>query len=150
MPHGLSLRTALLLVGLAFGLTFAVQVLVGGGSSGQKPPAKRSAAARVADAPASAPDLQLAGAAVPALREPRQPRGHKRLDRKPVNKPTPAVRNPVGTAPEFTPTPAASVSPTPTAAPPAPPQVTPAPKPRAAPAPTSTPASGEFDTTGEP
>ena len=147
MPDGLSLRTTALLVALAFALAFGVQALLGGVSSAAKPAAKAS----VADAPGAAPELRLAATqTVPALREPRQPRRHKRLDPKPVHKPTPAVKNPVGTAPEFTPTPAASVSPTPTAAPPAPPHVTPAPKPRAAPAPTSTPASGEFDTTGEP
>ena len=147
MPDGLSLRTTALLVALAFALAFGVQALLGGVSSAAKPAAKAS----VADAPGAAPELRLAATqTVPALLEPRQPRRHKRLDRKPVNKPTPSVRNPAGTAPEFTPTPAASVSPTPTAAPPAPPHVTPAPKPRAAPAPTSPPASGEFDTTGEP
>jgi hypothetical protein len=148
MPDGLSLRTTALLVALAFGLTFAGQALLGGGSSAAKPPAKRIAAASVADAQGAAPNLRLvAAASVPALREPRQPRKRK------VHELKPAVRDQVSAAPEFTPTPvtpAASVSPTPTAAPryipPAPPHVTPAPKPTARP----TPSSGEFDTSGEP
>jgi hypothetical protein len=153
MPHSLTLRTIALLVALAFGLTFALQALLGEGSSAAKPAAKKSAAGFVADAPRAVPELRLVAAkAVPALREPRRP--HKpKVHRKRARKP--AVRK-VVSAPRVTPapmTPAPRVLPTPTAAPrsipPAPRLVTPKPAaPKATPAPTAPP-SGEFDTSGE-
>jgi hypothetical protein len=153
MPDGLSLRTTVLLVALAFGLTFAVQALLGGGSSAAKPAAKQRVSGFVADAPGATPDLRLVAAGtVPALRDPRKPEVHKR---KPARKKKRAVRKVVKAAPKFTPAPVmrAPVRPTPTAAPryipPAPRRSTPAPKP-AAPKPTPTPPSGDFDTSGEP
>jgi hypothetical protein len=156
MPGGLTLRSTAFLVALAFGLTFGIRVLFGGGSSAAEPSRTQSAARSAAEAPGAQPDLRLAAAgAVPALREPRLTR--KVHDRKRAHQPKPTVREPVDAPPEKTPaagTPAASVSPTPSAAPRdiprPPPDITPAPKPRATPAPSSTPASGEFDTSGEP
>ena len=148
MPNGLSLRTTALLVALAFALAFGVQALLGGVSSAAKPAAKAS----VADAPGAAPELRLAATrTVPALREPRQPRKHKRLDRKPVHKPTPAVRPRRARHPSSRRRPPRRSSPTPTARP------TRAPARHAGRAeaarrtrPHLSPASGEFDTTGEP
>ena len=68
MSDGLSLRTTVLLVALAFGLTFAVQALLGGGSSAATPAAaKQSASKVVADAPGAAPDLRLAAADRPGV-----------------------------------------------------------------------------------
>ena len=149
MPHSLTLRTTALLVTLAFGLTFALQALLGGGSPAARPAAKQSAAGFMADAPGAAPDLRLVAAnVVPALREPRHPRKPKVHHRKR------AVRR-VVRAPRVTPAPmtaAPRATPTPTAAPryipPAPRHVTPKPAPKATPAPTEPP-SGEFDTSGE-
>jgi outer membrane biosynthesis protein TonB len=160
MPARLSLRTAALLVALAFGLMFAVQALLGGGASAAKPAATTITGEVVADSPGAAPNLKLVAAGtVPALRQPRHP--HK--PRKPAAKPKPAVRKPVKAAPKPKPkpaavTPPAPVQPAPTATPryvpPAPQHVTPAPRPKPAapkptPAPTSTPQdSGAFDTSG--
>jgi hypothetical protein len=147
MPDGLSLRATILLVALAFGLTFAVQALLGGGSPAAKPAAKQSAARFVADTPGATPDLRLVAAAtVPALREPKQP--PKRKVRPP--KPTRSVRRFVKVAPRPTPAPimpAATVQPTPIPTPqyvaPAPQHITPKPVPTSAP-----PASGKFDNSG--
>lgn len=154
MPDGLTLRATGLLVALAFGLTFAVQALLGGGSPAAKPAAKQRGAVFIADAPGAAPDLRLP-AAVPALREPRQPRKRKAHIRKHARKPAPAVRK-IAAAPTYTPAPAPTANPRYTPTPryiPPPPQPQPRPKPvtpRSTPAPPSTPTSGEFDTSGEP
>ena len=142
MPIRLSLRSALLLVALAFDLAFAIQALLGGGSSAAQPAAKQSAPGFVANAPGAEPDLSLAAAeTVPALQDPRPPARKKRRVRK------------VRPAATVAPTPVASVSPTPTATPqyvlPAP-KRTPTPTPKPKPTPTSTPeVSGEFDSSGE-
>ena len=151
MPDGLSLRSALLLVALAFGLTFCVQALLSGGSPAAKPAAKQSAHGSVVSAPGAEPDSTLAAAAkVPALRDARKQK--------------PSVRRVVQAAPTVAPAPVVpttTMSPTPTAAPPyippAPRRVAPKPVPEPAPtsvpkpAPTSTPPdSGGFDTYGEP
>jgi hypothetical protein len=163
MPDRLSLRSTLLLVALAFGVAFAIQVLLGGGSSAAQSAAKQSAPGFVANAPGAQPDLSLTAAGtVPALRDPRQPRKRRVHTRKPARKKKPSVRRVVKAAPTVAPAPvmgAAPVLPTPTAAPryipPAPRRSTPAPRPKPAapkpkPAPTSTPqASGEFDSSGE-
>jgi hypothetical protein len=142
MPDRLSLRSALLLIVLAFGLTFTIQALLGGGASAAKPLTAAGAPVSVAAAPGAEPNLSLAAAeTVPALRNPRPPARKKRRVRK--------VRPVASVAP----TPVASVSPTPTATPqyvpPAPKRTaTPTPKPK--PKPTSTPeVSSEFDTSGE-
>ena len=146
MPDRLSLRPALLMVALAFGVAVVLSALLGGGSSAAQP-AKQSAPRVVTDAPGAEPDLSLAAAkAVPALRDPRQPR--KR--RAPARKKKASTRKVATAAPRITP--AAPVSQTPPATPryvpPAPRRSTPAPKPK--PAPTSTPqTSGEFDSSGE-
>jgi hypothetical protein len=151
MPDHLSLRSTLLLVALAFGVTFAIQALLGGGSSAAEPAAKHSVRGVVASAPTAEPDLSLAAAGtVPTLRDPR----------KPARKKKPSVRKVVKAAPKVAPAPvmpAAAMSPTPTAAPPyippAPRRVAPkpAPKPKPKPVPTSTPPdSGEFDSSDEP
>ncbi len=148
MPDGLSLRSTLLLVALAFGLAFATQALLSGGSSAAKPAAKQSARGFVTNAPGPRVALSLAAARkVPALRDAARKR-------------KPSVRRVVQAAPTVTPTPvmpAATMSPTPTATPPyippAPPRVAPkpVPTPKPTPPPTSTPPdSGEFDSTGEP
>ena len=167
MPDGLSRRTALLLVAVAFGLTFCVQALLGGGSSPARPAeAKGNASATVAaEAPAAQPDLRLVAAgAVPALRDPRQPRKRRAPASKPARKKKPSAHKVVKAAPKLAPAPvmrAAPVAPTPTVAPryipPAPPRSAPAPKPKRAapkpkptPAPTATPVtSGEFDNFGD-
>ena len=153
MPDGLTLRSTALLVALAFGLSFGIQMLRGGGSSAAEPSRTQSATGSAAEAPGAQLELRLAAAgAVPALREPRAKR--KVHDRKRAPEPKPTV--PLDAPPQKTPTPApaASVSPTPSAAPRdiprPPPAITPAPTPRATPVPRSTPASGEFDTSGEP
>ena len=148
MPDGLTRRAAGLLVALAFGLTFCVQALLGGGSSPARPAeAKQNASASTAaEAPAVQPDLRLVAAgAVPALREPRK------APKRRVRKRKRSVRKVVKVAPRVQPAPvmpAATAQPTPTAVPryiPPAPRRTPKP---AAPKPTP-PRSGEFDTTGE-
>ncbi len=159
MPDGLSLRTTVVMVAVAFGLTFAVQALLGGGSPAARPAAKQSVARLVADTPGAAPDLRLVAAAtVPALREPKQPPKRKVRARKPKR----SVRRFVKVAPRPTPAPimpAATVEPTPTPTPryvpPAPRYITPAPRPqptlpKSTPVPTSAPPSGAFDTSGDP
>jgi outer membrane biosynthesis protein TonB len=150
MPERLSLGSTLLLVVLAFGLAFAVQAPLSGGSSA----AKQHAPELVA----GGPRLSLAAAPVPALREPRQSRERVVRARKPARKRKTSVRRKV--APKPAPTPVTSlVRPTPTPSPrfipPAPktraPAPTPAPTPDATPEPTSTPVtSGDFDNSGEP
>jgi hypothetical protein len=159
MPGRLSLRFTLLLVAVAFGLTVAVPMLLGGGSSAAAPAAKQGAQRSPVDAPGAEPNLRLAAAGtVPALRDPRQPRKRHVRTHKPARKP--AVRRVVRAAPRVQRAPvvpAPTARPEPTAAPryvpPAPRYVAPvhhtkpaAPKPT--PAPTAPPASGEFDTTG--
>ena len=75
MPHRLSRRATLLLLGVAFGLTFTVQLLLSDGSSAPERKVARNVPAAVAGAPAAAPRLRLvADGTVPALREPRRPR----------------------------------------------------------------------------
>ena len=154
MPERLSRRTTLLLVAVAFGLTFAVQMLLGAGSSGEAPANRPSAPSIAADAPAAEPDLRVVAAGkVPPLREPRSRRA-------PARKPKRAARKVTKAAPAARPAPvqpAAPAQPTPTATPryipPAPTRSVPAPKPKpqATPAPTfETLHSGEFDTSGEP
>ena len=150
MPDGLTLRSTLLLAALAFGLTFAVQALTGGGGPSAAKLATRTAPEPVADAPGAEPDLRLATAkTVPALRNPRKP-PKRRVRRKPAPKP-PRVQvapspAPVMAAPTAEPTP----TPAPRYIPPAPRQPTPKPPaPKPTPAPTSPPPSGEFDTTGD-
>ena len=140
MPDRLSLRSTLLLVALAFGLTFTIQALLSGGKPTAKPLTAARAPVSVSAAPGAEPDLSLAAArTVPALRNPRPPERKKRRVRK------------VKPAPTVAPTPVASVSPTP---PPTPQYVAPTPKrkPTPKPKPTRTPtpdASGEFDSSGE-
>ena len=152
MPNRLSLRSTLLLIALAFGLAFAIQVLLGDASSAAKPAAKQSAPGFVTNAPGPRVALsQAAAGKVPALRDARKKVARKRK---------PSVRRVVQAAPTVTPTPvmpAATMSPTPTATPPyilpAPPRMAPkpVPTPTPKPPPTSTPPdSGEFDSTGEP
>jgi hypothetical protein len=160
MPDRLSLRRTLLLVALAFGLAFAVQAPLGGGSSAAEPAAKQSAPGLVASAPTAEPDLSLAAAGtVPALRDPRQPRRRRVRTRKPARKNHSSVRRVVKVAPKLAPAPVmvtAPVRPTPTATPryiaPAPRRSTPAPKPKPkpkpAPAPTPEPSS-EFDSSSD-
>ena len=159
MPDGLSRRATLLLVAVAFGLTFCVQVLLGGGSSaGAAGEPKQSARGRSrrTHLPRE-PDLRLVGGrdraarcAIRASRASAAPRKPKRAVRKvrrprPPSRPRPSV-------------PAATAQPAPTAAPryipPAPTRQRPgaeaaAPSPRRRRPPTPPP-SGEFDTTGEP
>lgn len=158
MPDGLTRIATLLLVALAFGLTFTIQAL-GGGSSDAKPAAKSGIEAFAIN-PARGADVSLTAArAVPALRNPRQPRKRRVRTRKPARTKPAAVRKVVVPAPTADPVPLRDTvaEPTPTAAPryvptPAPRYVAPAPRPRPRPkpAPTSAPApSGDFDTTGE-
>jgi hypothetical protein len=151
MPDRLTFQATLVLVAVALGLAFGIQVLVGGGASAAKPTAKRGPAL-VQSTPASAMDPELTAArAVPALRAPRtgrvQPRRPTRIAGRSV---TPAL-----TLVSTSVAPAGSARPTPTAVPrdvtPPPPRVVPAPKPEPEPTPFSTPeSSGDFDTTGEP
>ena len=155
MPDGLTPRATVLLVALAFGLTFCVQALLGGGSSkGGPADAKPKVAAPVAaDTPAAQSDVRLVAAGtVPALRDPRKPRKRR------VRKPKRTVRKVVRVAPVA---PRKRVVPTATAragadrGPALHPACSrthpaPAPKPKPTPPPASTPPdSGEFDTTGE-
>ncbi len=148
MPYGVSRRSTLVLVALAFSLTFAIQLLLDAGSPTAKPAARTSA-------PGAETDLALAEAAsVPALRDPRTPRQKRARSQ--------AVET-VATAASPAPRPVIPAAPEPPAPTPAPRYVAPAPRyvaPRAAPTPRSTPApettatpepsSGEFDTIGEP
>jgi hypothetical protein len=158
MPDRLSLRSTLLWVALTFGLAFAMQAPLGGGTSAAESAAKTGVPAVVANAPAAEPDLSLTtNATVPALRDARQPR--KRRARKPVRSQTRSVRS-VEVAPMLVSAPV-SATPTPTATPrdsaPAPQRSTPAPKPKAEPKPAAPkpapapdpPTSGEFDTSGD-
>jgi hypothetical protein len=153
MLDRLSRRATLLLLGVAFGLTFTVQLLLSVGSSAPERNAARDVRAAVASAPAAAPKLRLVAAGtVPALREPRR----SRKSRKPRPKPTPPVRNVVEAAPTVQPepmAPAATVHPAPTAAQRyIPPRPQPKPKPAApkpTPTPTAPPSSGGFDTSGK-
>jgi hypothetical protein len=150
MPDRLTFQATLVLVAVALGLAFGVQVLVGGGASAAKPTAKRGPAL-VQSTPASAMDPELTAArAVPALRAPRtgrvQPRRPTRIARRSV---TPAL-----TLISTSVAPAGSARPTPTAVPrpvaSLPPRVVPAPKPKPEPTPTSTPESpSDLDTTGD-
>jgi hypothetical protein len=144
MPDRLSLRPALLMVALAFGVALVLSALLGGGSSAAQPAAKQSAPRVLTDAPGAEPDLSLeATEAVPALRDPRKRRA-------PARKKKASARKVVNAAPKVKP--AAPVSPMPIATPryvpPAPRRSTPAPKPKPKPAPTPQ-GSGEFDNSGE-
>ena len=163
MPDRLTTRATVMLVVLAFGLTFAVRALVSGGSSAAVPPAKQDARTLVAEAPDAEPDLQLGAATVPALQDARKPPKRRVRARKPKRRVVRAPRvqpRPVMPAATAQPAPAAvprSVAPVPAPVPaPAPQRFTPAPQPRPpaprpTPAPTSgPPTSGVFDTTGEP
>ena len=141
----LTVRSTLVLVAFAFGVAFAIQPLLGGESSAERPTVQDRPRV-VTDAPGPDVALSLAAARrVPALRDAR------RKERAVLAAPTVA---PTTTS---TPTPpAATASPTPSPAPPAPPPPPPTPRPTPAapeptPAPTTTlPDSGDFDTTGEP
>ena len=141
----LTVRATLVLVAFAFGVAFAIQPLLGGESSAERPTVQDRPRV-VTDAPGPDVALSLAARQVPALRDARRKK-----------------KRPVRAAPTVAPTttstptpPAATASPTPSPAPPAPPVPPPTPRPTPAapeptPAPTSTPPdSGEFDTTGEP
>ena len=151
MPDGLTFQATLVVVAVAFGLAFGVQVLVGGGASAGKPNAKQGPAL-VQSTPGSAVDLLTAARAVPGLRASRAPQEGRVQPRRPTpvarRAVTPVVR--LVSAPV---SPAESARPTPTAVPrdvaPPPPRVAPAPKPKPESTPTSTPESrGRFDTTG--
>ena len=151
MPDGLTFQATLVVIVVALGLAFGVQVLVGAGASAGKPEA-RQRPALVQSTPGAAIELLTAARAVPALRASRAPQEGRVQPRRP----TPVARRSV------TPTlalvaapvsPAESARPTPTVAPRdialSPPRVAPAPKPKPEPTPTSTPESrGGFDTTG--
>jgi hypothetical protein len=143
----LTVRATLVLVAFAFGVAFAIQPLLGGESSAERPTVQDRPRV-VTDAPGPDVALSLAARQVPALRDARTKK-----------------KRPVRAAPTVAPTAAstptppaatATASPTPSTAPPAPPPPPPTPRPTPAapeptPAPTSTPPdSGEFDTTGEP
>jgi hypothetical protein len=140
----LTVRATLVLVAFAFGVAFAIQPLLGGESSAERPTVQDRPRV-VTDAPGPDVALSLAARQVPALRDARRKK-----------------KRPVRAAPTVAPTatstptpPAATASPTPSTAPPAlPPPPTPRPTPAApkpTPAPTTTvPDSGDFDTTGEP
>ena len=140
----LTVRSTLVLVAFAFGVAFAIQLLLGGESSAERPTVQDRPRV-VTDAPGPDVALSLAARQVPALRDAR------------------TKKSPVRAAPTVAPTatstptpPAATASPTPSTAPPAPPAPPPTPRPTPAapeptPAPTTTlPDSGEFDTTGGP
>jgi hypothetical protein len=147
VPDRLTLGATLVLVTVALGLAFGVQVLVGAGASAAKPTAKPGPAL-VQSTPGSALDLGLTAArAVPALRVSSKDRVHAgrptRTARRSVTPALTLVSAPVS--------PATSARPAPTAVPAPPPRVIPAPTPKPEPTPASTPeSSGDFDTTGEP
>jgi outer membrane biosynthesis protein TonB len=141
----LTVRATLVMVAFAFGVAFAIQPLLGGESSAERPTVQDRPRV-VTDAPGPDVALSLAARQVPALRDARRKK-----------------KRPVRAAPTVAPTatstptpPAATASPTPSTAPPAPPPPPPTPRPTPAapkptPAPTTTvPDSGDFDTTGEP
>jgi hypothetical protein len=157
MPDRLSLPSTLLLIVLAFGLAFAIQVPQGADSSAAESAVEASAPA--AKAPSAEPDLSLTNAgAVPALLDPRQP-GRRRAR---ARKKAPSGRTVVNLPPRLAPAPVklttpARPTPTPVPIAPAAPRSTPtpkrkptlpAPKPKAKPTPAPEPA-GEFDTSGE-
>ncbi len=146
MTARLSRRGILLLLGVTFGLTFSVQLLLSDGSSAPQRKAARDVRASVGSAPAAAPKLRLVAAGtVPALREPRRPRKPRRKATAPVRKVVKAAPTVQPEPPTVQPAPIAAPRyipprPQPTAKPAAPKQPTPAP---AAPAP-----SGDFDSSG--
>jgi outer membrane biosynthesis protein TonB len=153
MPGRVTRRTALLLIGLAFACTFAVQALAGG-SSARPAATDSSRSPLVAEEPGPEADLSLAAAPkVPALRDPQRPK-KRRVPKPPAKKPTAPKRVPppapavVAPAPTAVPTPV----PTPRYVPTPAPRYVPPPRstPRPTPAPTTPPPSGDFDTTGEP
>src|SRR4051794_41316439 len=120
MPRGLTPRSSIVLVSLAFSVTFALQAL--GGSEAAQRPARPPVAAR----PGPKPDLSLAAArSLPALKNPRVPH---------VRKPKPKTRHVVVRAP--TPAPArVAATPVPTPKPkpkprPVAPRYVPTPAPR--------------------
>jgi hypothetical protein len=154
LPDRLTFRATLVVVAIALGLAFAIGML-GEGTSAAMPTAK-SGPRPVMSAPGAEIELSLTAAmTVPALRHPKQARKRARL-RKPVRVESAAVEAaaklaqvPVIRVPPISPTPTA----TPRYVAPAPQRVAPAPAPEAKPEPTATatpPASGEFDTLGEP
>jgi hypothetical protein len=151
MPRGLSTRFTLLLVALAFGLTFVVAALLSGGSAPARTATAEGSTAVVAGPPDTEPDLRLVSAGtVPALREPRAPRKRHVAARKPKHVARKVVTaapraQPVVPVATAAPAPAATATPAPHHVPPAP-RSTPVPKPK----PTPAPPSGEFDTSGEP
>jgi hypothetical protein len=154
MPDRLSRRTTLLLAAVAFGLTFAVQMLLGAGSSAEAPASRPSSPPIAADARAAESDLRLAAAgSVPPLRDPRSRRAPARKPKRAARKRTqaaPAVR-PAPIRPAATRQPAPAATPHSTPTPPTRSVPAPKPKPKATPAPTAKPPlSGEFDTSGEP
>jgi hypothetical protein len=151
MPDGLTFQATLVLVVVALGLAFGVQVLVGAGASSGKPKA-RQRPALVQSTPGSAVELLTAARAVPALRASRAPQKGRVQPQRPTPVAGRAV-TPALTLVAAPVSPAESARPAPTAVPrevaPAPLRVAPAPKPKPEPAPTSTPESrGRFDTTG--
>ena len=160
MPDRLSLRSTLLLVALAFGLAFAIQALLSGGSPTANPAANESRTGPSASAPAAEPDPSLAVAAkVPALRDARKHAARKQKPLRPQGRAGGAYGRPGASRAHRDHEPDADRRPAPS--PPAPrpvvPKPVPTPKPTPAPttvpmpAPTSTPSdSGEFDTNGEP
>lgn len=130
---------AVVLVALVFSVAFWLPAL--GSSPAPKAVAERPALA--AEPPGARPDLSLTAArSVPALRDPRKPRVHRRPKRQPVTAPAPRLA-PVQVAAAPTPAPAPA---------PAPPRYVPPPAPRYVPprhAPTPAPQpSGQFDSSG--
>lgn len=138
MPGGLSRRTAMLLVALAFGATFAFEALPDSGSPTERTAGKGTAADRLASR-----DLGFRATTVPALREARK--APARVAHRVRTIATPPPVTPVRTVEPGPPDPTVTAQPT---SPPAPRYVPPAPPPPT-PAPTAAPPSGEFDTTGE-
>jgi hypothetical protein len=154
MPNGVTPRITVVLISLAFSVTFGLQAL---GSSPAPKAAAQPARASSAEPPGPRPDLTLTAHAVPALKDPRVPHVRKPKRKKrhvvaaapkpaPVRvvstpDPTPAATprprpKPKPAAPRYVPTPAPRY---------VPPRRTPAPTPQAKPVP-----SGEFDTSGTP
>jgi hypothetical protein len=155
MPYRVSRRSTLIVVALAFGLTFAIRALLDADSPTAKPAALKNAPAFVASAPGAETDPALAEAvSIPALRGARTPRKKHTRSKAVESVETVAPPAPRPVIPTATEPPAPT--PTPQYVAPAPryvaPRPAPTPKSTPAPEPTATPApsSGEFDTIGEP